>query len=140
MQQGKVFRTLDFMEAATGIRKIRFDTITTANILYFLPYASNTDYIAFGDGSSLLDMKFFGAATTKHLLWDASLDKFIATGAVGIELSTTSWFLLPVKATESAVQGRIWYDSDDNYIHFYGTGATGGCENKITGCISATGV
>ncbi len=133
MQQGKVFRSLDFMEAATGIRKIRLDTIALANILFFLPYASNTDYIAFGDGSSLLDVKLFGASTIKHVLWDASLDKFLFTGAVGIELSTTSWFLLPVKATESAIQGRIWYDSDDHYIHFYGNAA----EVKITGCINA---
>jgi len=136
MLQGKVFKILDFMEDSTGIRKVRFDTKATANILYMLPYASNTDYIAIGNGTLLMDLKLFGSASTNHVLWDASANNIVFTGSTGISLGTSSALILPVKAVGSVAgtAGDMWLDTTDGYIHYY----YGGVEYKIGDSGTAT--
>jgi len=78
-QQVKVYRTLEFWYG--GDKTLEFDSKTSSTIVYVKPKTDATEYLAFGDGTTNMDVKFFGATGTgAHMLWDESQDGLVFTG------------------------------------------------------------
>ena len=101
-------------------------------------FTVGTDAVKVGGTSQDVDFQWYSTGSLSALL-DCGAATLTLTGitqvfsAGGISLGTTSTLILPVKATGAATKGNLWYDTDDNYIHFYGNAA----EVKITGCVYA---
>ena len=78
-QNVKVYRTLEFWYG--GDKTLEFKSDTSSTIVYVLPKTDATEYIAFGNGTKNMDVKFFGASGTgAHMLFDESADGLVFTG------------------------------------------------------------
>ena len=87
---------------------------TTSHYVAFDVNGATNGKWYFGANDYGIDVIFNGDSADYGVLWDASADALIFTGAS---------LRLPVKATGSANNGNLWLDTDDYYLHFYANGA-----------------
>ena len=125
-QDVKVYRTLQFYNKGGATRMSTIDTDDSATILYFRPETDDTGFFAIGDGTKDMDVKIFLGTSAVYMLADVGNAQLALVGVnlvtdSYITMGTASKLVLPVKATGSSTQGDIWYDTSDNYIHFYTT-------------------
>jgi hypothetical protein len=96
-QQVKVYRTLEFWYG--GDKTLEFKSDASSTIVYVLPATDATEYLAFGDGTKNMDVKFFGATSGKYMLWDESANALLFTAA-NIASDTTTGMQIGTAATQ----------------------------------------
>ena len=125
-QQVNVYRELDFYYG--GTKKIVFDTDTSSTILYILPKTDATEYVAFGNGTLNMDVKFFGNAAAQYMLWDESANELVFATSTSIDI-TADKTMIDFKAGDassidpSATAETGWIninvDGTKRYVPFY---------------------
>ena len=122
---------VNFGVDATGV-DVTFFGDTTLYKAWFDQNGDTNGAFYFGADDYGIDVGFYGQTITNSMVWDASANALVFV-AGGITMGTGSTLILPVRASGTTTKGDIWYDTTDDYIHFYDNLA----EVIITGCINA---
>ncbi len=82
-------RTLQFNKGGGGTSKIIMDADDSADILYILPATDATEYIAFGNATKNMDVKFFGDTSGAYMLWDESANALVFAGLAKVDIGSS---------------------------------------------------
>lgn len=96
-----VDRTLQFNKGGGGTLKVIMDADDSADILYILPATDATEYVAFGNATKNMDVKFFGNTSGAYMLWDESADDLLLVG------TATQLAVAGTTDTSSATTGSL---------------------------------
>ncbi len=114
--------TLWGSNAANSAYKAWFDVDEDTNGAWFFG----------GSDTYGIDVTMYGTGTGSSVKWDANQNTMKFANAV-LQLQDTAVFTIPVLASCGTTKGMFWYDTTDNYLHFYANAR----EIAVTGCVNA---